>query len=157
MWERHGERQRRTHWTWVDDIGAQPLGVGAFTSGCLRGDLQVRGAKASESVPFDQWETGALCSRYNLHFAEGTLKEKGVTECEWSCPFHTHLPMAHVTCLPRHPVSQGSFPQPPDGEGKHPVSTTRELCCRARRGTLRFLLQDCHLDFSESRICLTPV
>lgn len=35
--------------------------------------------------------------------------------------------MAHVTCLPRHPVSQGSFPQPPDGEGKHPVSTTPEL------------------------------
>lgn len=35
--------------------------------------------------------------------------------------------MAHVTSLPRHPVSQGSFPQPSDGEGKHPVSTTPEL------------------------------
>lgn len=65
--------------------------------------------------------------------------------------------MGYVTCLPRHPVSQGSFPQPPDGEGKHPVSTTPELYRRARRGTLWFLLQDCHLDFSESQICLPPV
>jgi hypothetical protein len=38
---------------WVDDIGAQPLGVRAFLFGVSQGDLQSWGAKASESVLLD--------------------------------------------------------------------------------------------------------
>lgn len=78
------------------------------------------------------------------HLTEGDLEEKESRlgeKLSLSEPICSSLLPLILLGPPRHPMSQGSFPHPPDGEGKHRVSTTPELCRWARRGTWRFLLQ----------------